>query len=72
MDKDEAATDDISMSALTSLLKDHKEALSAKFKMAISSMDSKLDQIQAMVSVHGQRLTSLESNADSVSDRLET
>lgn len=60
------------MAALASLLENHKEPLSAEFKTAISVLDSKIDRVQTTVSDYRQRITSLESNADSVSECLDT
>lgn len=70
--KDDAAASDVSMAALASLLENHKAALSAEFKTTISALESKIDLLQATVSSHRQHITSLESNADLVSERLLT
>ena len=59
-----------SMAALTKLLEEHRTALSAEFKLAITSLETKLDCVQTTISDHGQRLTSLEANANQVSDKL--
>jgi len=56
------------MAALAKLLAEHKTALSAEFKSALTSLETKLDGVQAAISVHGQRLTSLEDNMNQVSD----
>ena len=66
---DELAT--ASMAALTKLLEEHRAALSAEFKLALTSLETKLDSVQTTISDHGQRLTSLEDNANQVSDRLQ-
>jgi len=60
-----------SMAALAKLLPDHKTALSAELKSALTSLKTKLDRVQAAISDHGQRVTSLEDNANLVSDRFE-
>ncbi len=54
-----AAHTEVSMSALTSLLEEH--ILSTEFKTALTSLEAKLDLVQAAVSDHGSRITSLES-----------
>jgi len=75
--KDTTAKDDVptahgevSMSALTSLLEDHRTALSADFKTALTSLEAKLDLVQAAVSDHGPRIASMESSADLLSERI--
>lgn len=60
-----------SMAALTKLLEDHRTALSAEFKLAITSLETKLDCVQMTIFDHGQRLTSLEANLNQVNDKLE-
>ncbi len=67
-----AAHTEVSMSALTSLLEEHRAALSTEFKTALTSLEVKLDLVQAAVSDHGSRITSLESNADLVSERIQS
>ena len=59
------------MAALTKLLEEHGTALSAEFKSAVTSLETKLDCVQATISDHGHRLTSLEANSNIVSDKLE-
>lgn len=61
---------EISMSALTSLLEEHRAALSSDFKTTLTSLEAKLDLVQAAVSDHGPRITSLESNTDFLSERI--
>lgn len=51
----------VNMVALKELLEEHRTALAAEFKAAISTLEVKLDCVQATVSDHGQRLTMLES-----------
>ncbi len=67
-----AAHTEVSMSALTSLLEEHRAALSTEFKTALTSLEAKLDLVQAAVSDHGSRITSLESNADLISERIQS
>ncbi|TWW59884.1 hypothetical protein D4764_06G0014140 [Takifugu flavidus] len=58
------------MATLTSLLDRHKADLAAEFKTAFTALEAKIDLIQTTVSSHGQRIASLETNADSVDGRL--
>ncbi|KAJ4924308.1 hypothetical protein JOQ06_000548 [Pogonophryne albipinna] len=69
---EKVATSDVSMEALTSLLESHKVSLSTEFKTVIAAFESKIDLVHATISDHGQRITSLESNADLVDGRLST
>ena len=64
-------TQTISCRPLSSLLEEYKVALSAEFKPAISPLEVKLDYVQATVTDHGLRLTSLEENANHISDKVE-
>ena len=61
-DPPELAGSDPSMAAIANLLEEHRKALSADFKTTISSLEAKLDLIQATVSDHGEKIASLESN----------
>lgn len=70
--KEEATISDISMAALTNLLENHKVALSSEFKISMASLESKIDVIHATVSDHGQRINSLETNANLADERLPT
>lgn len=70
--KEEAATSDISMAALTTLLEDHKAALSSEFKSSMASLESKIDLMHTTVLDHGQRINSLETNANLTDERLTT
>lgn len=58
--KDEPALASLTKEAMTTLLEQHKNSLSAEFKSTLGSMDSKQDQIRALVEDHGQRIASLE------------
>ncbi|KAI4802455.1 hypothetical protein KUCAC02_020291 [Chaenocephalus aceratus] len=58
------------MEGIAGLLEDHRRALSADFKSAISTLEAKLDRIQATVSDHGQTIASLESNANLQDERM--
>ena len=66
----DATSGGVSMSALASLLEAHKTDLVTEFKTSFSALEAKIDLVQATVSSHGQRITSLETNADSVEERL--
>lgn len=67
---DELAT--ANMAALTKLLEEHRVALSMESKLALTSLETKLDNVQTTISDHGQRLTSLEDDANhQVSDRVQ-
>lgn len=70
--RDEApATAVASMPSLVKLLEEHRDALSKEFKSAITSLEAKLDFVQETVTDHGNRLTSLEANANQLSDKME-
>lgn len=60
----------VTMSALRSLLEEHKNTLQAAFESSIATLESKLDSVQASIADHGQRIVSLESNANSASDHI--
>ncbi|KAI4787997.1 hypothetical protein KUCAC02_036127 [Chaenocephalus aceratus] len=49
-DSPELASNNLSMAGIAGLLEDHRRALSADFKSAISTLEAKLDRIQATVS----------------------
>ena len=61
-----SAANELSMDALTSLLNCHKEELASEFRISFSALEAKIDLVQTTVSSHGQRIASLETNADSV------
>ncbi|KAJ4936530.1 hypothetical protein JOQ06_001120 [Pogonophryne albipinna] len=69
-DSPELASNNLSMAGIAGLLEDHRRALSADFKSAISTLEAKLDRIQATVSEHGQTIASLESNANLQDERM--
>ncbi|KAI4800797.1 hypothetical protein KUCAC02_007095 [Chaenocephalus aceratus] len=69
-DNPELASNNLSMEGIAGLLEDHRRALSADFKSAISTLEAKLDRIQATVSDHGQTIASLESNANLQDERM--
>lgn len=65
-----AAHAEFNMAALTSLLEEHREALSTEFKAALISLETKLDSVQTVMLDQGTRITSLESNVDLLSERI--
>lgn len=60
------------MDAVTQPLEKHKVELASEFKISFSVLEAKIDLVQITVSGHGERITSLETNADSVDSRLLT
>lgn len=66
-----ATPNEVTMVALTDLLEEHRAALAAEFKAAISTLEVETDCVQATVSDHGQRLMRLESHAESLDERME-
>lgn len=61
---------DFNMTALTSLLEEHRAALSAEFKSCISTLEVKLDRVQTAVTDHEQRISCFESAAEVLDSRL--
>lgn len=61
----------ISMADISSLLDEHRAALSADFKSSFESLASTLDSIQSTINDHGERIDSIEVNATSVDQRLQ-
>lgn len=65
----------ISMPALTSLLEEHRHsisaAMSAELRSAFISLEAKLDTVQATVTDFGERIASLESNANLTEERIQ-
>ena len=70
-----AEANQISMLALTSLLEEHRQSisatLSAELKSAFTSLEAKLDTVQATVTDFGERIVSLEANASSTDERIQ-
>ncbi|KAE8297846.1 hypothetical protein D5F01_LYC02318 [Larimichthys crocea] len=58
------------MAAIANLWEEHRWALSANFKAAISALETKLDHVHTTVSDHAQKITSLEANATLQDERL--
>lgn len=61
----------VSKADLEALLSDHKAALISEFKTSFKVLNEKIDGLQATVSGHNDRLTSLEENAETLHQRLE-
>ena len=74
-DDSSAMANQISMPALTSLLEEHRQsisaALSAELRSAFASLEAKLDTVQATVTDFGERIESLESNANLTEERIQ-
>lgn len=66
---DELATANVAV--LTKRLEEHRVALAAESKLALTSLETMLDSVQTTISDHGQRLTSLEDDANQVGDRVQ-
>lgn len=57
--KDSASASQVNMDAIAAMLEEHRAALSTDFKSAFSTLESKLDTIQAKVEDHDKRVVSL-------------
>lgn len=68
--EDSASTSSAVVAMLTPMLNDHKTSLSTEFNAAFSKLETKLDNIQTTILDHHQRLSSLESNADTTSEEV--
>ena len=65
------ASDDFNMAILAVQLEEHRNAISADFKVALSSLEAKLDLIQTTVSGHTHAINLLESNANDQDERIQ-
>lgn len=63
-DETQASGNLADIATLTTLLEEHRAALSSEFKSAFSALESKLDSLHTTVNDHELRLSSLEANAD--------
>ena len=74
-DDTSAMANQISMPALTRLLEEHRQsissALTAELRSAFASLEAKLDTVQATVTDLGERIESLESNANLTEERIQ-
>ena len=58
------------MVAITALLEKYKLDLVTEFKTIFRSLEAKMDQVQATVSNHSKKISSLESHADSTGESM--
>lgn len=65
--KEKNTASDVSMAAIARLLKDHRNALSTKFKAIISNLEAKIDLVLTAASSHVHHIVYLQTNADTVS-----
>ena len=65
------ASGDFNMAILAVQLEEHRNAISADFKVALSSLEAKLDLIQTTVSGHTHAINLLESNANDQDERIQ-
>ncbi|XP_016390142.1 uncharacterized protein LOC107725410, partial [Sinocyclocheilus rhinocerous] len=70
-DKELSPTASITMADISSLLDENRAALLADFKSSFESLASTLDSIHSTVTDHGQRIDSLETNANLADQRLQ-
>lgn len=68
--KDETACGNSCVASIAGLLEEHRATISTEFKMAFASLEEKLTQTQATVKDHGQRIISVESNANLLEQRI--
>ncbi|KAI2643105.1 hypothetical protein H4Q32_027662 [Labeo rohita] len=59
------------MADISSLLDEHRAALSADFKSSFESLASTLESIHSTITDHGQRIDSLETNAISADEHVQ-
>lgn len=64
------ATNELNMAAMVKLLDQHRQALSAEFKAAISTLEEKIDRTQTTLSDHTHKIASLELNANDLDERV--
>lgn len=55
---------------LTTLLEQHRDAICADHRQALTALEAKMDQLQATVSEHGQKIISLENNSTLLDERV--
>ncbi|KAL1252298.1 hypothetical protein QQF64_020094 [Cirrhinus molitorella] len=70
-EKEPSPTASITMADISSLLDEHRAALSADFKSSFESLASTLYSIHSNITNHGQRIDSLEDSADERLQNLE-
>lgn len=64
------ARGELNMSAIATLLEEHRQALSAEFKATFSTLEAGLARVHATVSDHAQKIISLEANANLQDERM--
>ncbi|KAJ4922933.1 hypothetical protein JOQ06_022601 [Pogonophryne albipinna] len=68
-DKDPSAS--VTLAELSSLLAEHRNAISADFKSSFETLTTTLDGLNSTVAGHGERIGSLEDNSNEVDRRLQ-
>lgn len=58
------------LAGIEGLLEKHRASIAAELKSSFATLESKLDQMQAVLADHGQRITSLETCAESDDQRI--
>lgn len=70
-DPADEASNEFSMAAMAKLLEQHRQAISAEMKTAISALEEKIDRIQTTLSDHTHKIVSLESNANVLDEQMQ-
>lgn len=69
-DSADEAPNEVNMATMAKLLEQHRQALSAEIKTAISTLEEKIDRIQTTLSDHTHKIVSLESSANVLDERV--
>ncbi|KAK5603918.1 hypothetical protein CRENBAI_026064 [Crenichthys baileyi] len=67
---DPTPTPTLTLDAIKGLFKDHRQKLSAEFKLSSDEIDSKLEQYDISLDDDGQRISSLELASEHLSQRV--
>ncbi|KAJ4934989.1 hypothetical protein JOQ06_007768 [Pogonophryne albipinna] len=71
-DKDPSSSSaSVTLAELSSLLAEHRNAISADFKSSFEALTTTLDGLNSTVAGHGERIGSLEDNSNEVDRRLQ-
>ncbi|KAJ4934076.1 hypothetical protein JOQ06_006883 [Pogonophryne albipinna] len=71
-DKDPSSSSaSVTLAVLSSLLAEHRNAISADFKSSFEALTTTLDGLNSTVAGHGERIGSLEDNSNEVDRRLQ-
>ncbi|KAI4828841.1 hypothetical protein KUCAC02_022913 [Chaenocephalus aceratus] len=71
-DKDPSSSSaSVTLAELSSLLAEHRKAISADFKSSFEALTTPLDGLNSTVAGHGERIGSLEDNSNEVDRRLQ-